>query len=161
MGVIAVHASSGYAAALYSTVPPSLMATWGYSAEVISAGGNPIAHAEAAVVLFTMWQLRRLLRGKQVLWFVDNTVALHSFVKGISKNAAISRTVEAVHILSFRLECSVWYEYVASADNWADGISREGNSDPFTQSLSLQADTLLVSESWWENDLAQIWAAHI
>jgi len=91
MGAIAVQASTGHAGA-------SLLAVWGYSAEAISAGGNPLAHAEAAAVLFTRWRLRSLLRGKQVLWFVDNTAALRSFVKGMSSNAAISRTVEAVPV---------------------------------------------------------------
>ena len=94
------------------------------------------------------------LADRDVIWFVDNTVALHSFVKGICTNAALSRVVEVFHILCYRLQCHVWFEYVASGDNWADGISRDGFDSTIPKSCNAAPIVVAISDSWWTRDLA-------
>ena len=36
----------------------------------------------------------------------------------------------AVHLLLLHFNIQVWFEFVPSDDNWADGISRDGFKDP-------------------------------
>ena len=73
----------------------------------------------------------------------------------------LRRTVEAVHVLHFKFSTNVWYEYVRSADNWSDGISRRGWQDETVAALSRRFHTrrqaLRQSSWWWEVDLQEIW----
>ena len=73
------------------------------------------------------------LSGRDVLLFIDNTSAMHSFVKGISTNDALTRSVFIVHLLAYHYKFRVWYEFVPSSQNWADGVSRLGAADPWAK----------------------------
>ena len=44
-------------------------------------------------VLVLLRQLRRKLQGREILWYVDNTVVWRSLVKGMLVEVYISRTV--------------------------------------------------------------------
>ena len=89
-GAICLAGPDDLRLAVFSQVPKELLALWGYSREVRDAGGNPIALCEASVVLFAMWQFWDRLAGRQVIWSIDNTAALHSFVKCMSKHDNLS-----------------------------------------------------------------------
>ena len=41
--------------------------------------------------------------------------------------------VQAAHLLWLHLGCRVWIEWIDSASNPADGLSRQGLADPWTQ----------------------------
>ena len=71
------------------------------------------------------------LKGRNVIWFVDNTNALFSVVKGNSGCAVLRKLVAQFWILSFRLGAMCWLEYVDSKANWSDGISRRFANDEF------------------------------
>ena len=68
-----------------------------------AAGGASRKVTRRRGVLFSLWQLRRELQGREVLWYVGNTVVWCSLVKGMSEEVYISRIVEAVHIFMYRL----------------------------------------------------------
>lgn len=84
--------------AVFGRLPEQLLTAWGFSCSMRDEGRNPIAICEASVVLFVVWQFRHLLAGRHIIWFVDNTSALYSFVKRMCKNSDLSRCVEALHI---------------------------------------------------------------
>ena len=113
------------------------------------------------MVLFVLWQLRREVQGREVLWHVDNTVALSSLVKGMPKETHISRIVEAVHILMCRLDCRIWFEFVKSDDNWADGISRVGFRDELVVETRARLHPLQMSANWWSAAITEFWTMSI
>ena len=64
-----------------------------------------------------------------------NTTALQSLVKGISKSLILSRIVEYIHIIMYRIKADIYFKYVRSADNWSDGVSRVGFDDDIVRRL--------------------------
>eukprot|EP00972_Heterocapsa_arctica_P031952 4706337-Heterocapsa_arctica.AAC.1 len=74
------------------------------------------------------------MQGARVTWYVDNSAALDSFVKGISGHAAIDRAAHIVHFLAYKYDISIWFEFVDSQSNWSDGVSRLYFDDPFAAS---------------------------
>ena len=157
-GAIAVL-PCGSAFAAFCELPSDLLETWGFRGQDIAEGRNPIAICEAAAVLLALWQWRAILADFDVLWYVDNTVALSSIVKGMGKERSISRVAEAVGILSYRIGCNIWFEYVQSKDNWADGVSRVGFADPLVLELKAKCAPLECSSQWWTRDLKNIWVS--
>ena len=135
----------------------SLLSAWGYPLRRRQEGGNCIALCECAVVLFTLWQFRFDLAGRHVLWYVDNTTALHGLCKGIAGNAYMCRMVEAVHVLQLRYICCIWWEYVPSCDNWADGVSRHGFADDIVRQMECKCAPLEQGLHWWTCTLRDIW----
>ena len=67
--------------------------------------------------------------GRDVAWFVDNTNALRSSVKGGSRTVELARAKEVIHLFSCRLQCRIWLECVPSAQTCAAEISRLGAQD--------------------------------
>ena len=102
-------------------------------------------------------QLVHELRGCGVLWYVYNTVVLRSPVKSMPKEVYISRIVEAVHIFMYRLNCRIWFEYVRSSDNWADGVSRSGLDDQLVISSGAECRDLEQCTSWWTYNVQDLW----
>ena len=91
---------------------------------------------------------------RRVIWFVDNTVSLHSFIKGRASHAALDRAISMAKFLQARTRLgtvsgqgararagsaqgharvSIWMEFVDSEGNWADGISRDLGEDAFAR----------------------------
>ena len=60
-------------------------------------------------------------------------------------------------ILSFHLDCSVWFEWVDSGSNWADGVSRLMELDPFAAEHGFAFREMKQPASWWSADLAEVW----
>ena len=143
--------------ALFGRYSEQTLELWGYGSENRKDCGNPIAICEAAIVLFALWQWKETMRDCDVIWFIDNTVSLHSLVKCGSRCPYICRVVEAVHILMYRLSVYIWFEYVASPDNWADGITRRGSQDELCQSLTPEAENLYQDTWWWTDTLRSVW----
>eukprot|EP00972_Heterocapsa_arctica_P079823 11761337-Heterocapsa_arctica.AAC.1 len=73
----------------------------------------------------------RVFRGRRVLWFIDNTSALYAAVKGSSKHPAVARAIVFANFAAFHWSFHIWFEFVDSEGNWADGISREKGEDRF------------------------------
>ena len=49
-----------------------------------------------------------------------------AFVNGRSNVESLDAMARVIHLVSFALGASHYYEWVQSASNWADEISREG-----------------------------------
>ena len=115
------------------------------------------------MVQFVASQLADVFRDADVLWLLDNTVALHSHVKGMSGNAILRRLVACTHFCWYRAQANIWYEYVSSGDNWADGLSRSGFDDPIVQQLAQRFAPsfapMIQPTHWWTVNLASHWRA--
>ena len=77
-------------------------------------------------------------RDADVLWYIDNISAAMALIKGASAKADLSAIAVAIHALFARLNCRVWVEFVESASNPADGLSRAGLEDPWTRAQGWQ-----------------------
>ena len=141
----------------YTVLQPEWLAAVGFDKEAIRSGKNPIGQCEAAAVLLTLWNERKKLARRNVIWFIDNTSDLHAFVRGSSSNQHIDRAVQAFHILACRLHCVVWFDYVPSAANWSDGVSRHGFNDPFARQHSFKLRWTPLNPEWWPCSLNELW----
>ncbi len=99
--------------------------------QCIAEGQQPIALLEAAMFPFCLIIEHSLFANREVLWFVDNTSALGSMIKGASKQPILERIVALFWSLSCRLRTKIWIEFVDSESNWADGISCDCALDSF------------------------------
>ena len=68
--------------------------------------------------------------GREVLWFVDNTVALGGIIKGASREPVLEKLVAWFWTLSYQLRCHIWGEYFDTDSSRSDGISRVFGDDP-------------------------------
>ena len=77
-------------------------------------GANPIALLEPATVLVAAAVLFEVLPNRSYVWFIDNTVGLHGFAKGVSGNPFMEHTVQLFHLLALFFETDTLFEYVPS-----------------------------------------------
>ena len=71
-----------------------------------------------------------IFRDKDVLWFVDNEAACASLIRGASSQEDVAVVAEVVHLLTLRLGCRIWFEWIDSKSNPSDGLSRLGLACP-------------------------------
>ena len=83
-------------------------------------------------VLAAIWQHRDLLTGKDVIFFRDNEAAASAMIKGDSRLPAVGTMAMCVQLLLIRYKMAIWFEWVHSNSNLADGLSRDGAEDPWT-----------------------------
>eukprot|EP00435_Cladocopium_sp_Y103_P006376 s317_g2.t1 len=74
-----------------------------------------------------------LLRDADVLWFVDNEAAVASLIRAASRQSDVHAICQFAHLLAFKLQSRIWFEWIDSASNPSDGLSRLGLCDPWTQ----------------------------
>ena len=92
-----------------------------------------------------------------MLWFIDNTVSLHSVIKGSAKHAALDRSIAVAKFFEGWLDTTTWYEFVDSKGNWSDGISRELGADPFAAKHGFRTWEVPLDPAWWTAELQTIW----
>ena len=88
--------------------------------------------AKAFAVLTSVWQHRDLLNGSDVIFYVDNEASATAMIKGDSRLPAVGVMAMCVQLLLIRYNIAVWFEWVDSDSNLADGLSRDGATDPWT-----------------------------
>ena len=126
VGVVLFDPQTGRRCAVAARITGDLLRAWGDPVQ-------PIALVEQAAVLLGVCQFAGVLRGRPVLWFEDNAAVLAGLVKGSSSTADLDQGVAVIHLLLAALQVRVWFEYVESAANWSDGVSRELEKDPWAQ----------------------------
>jgi len=158
-GYVLLDARGGRKVAGCCSIAESMLDTWGYPEARRQQGGNPIAICEAAVIATAALIEAPHLAGTDILWFVDNTTALHAFVKGTSANAEVERAAQIVHFLAYRYDLRIWFEFVESEANWTDGISRDLQQDAFCRDNDFPIEQFALPEKLWQADLVSLWAA--
>jgi len=104
------------------TISPTLYQIW-------KPGATYIAQLELLMVLVALLEFPETFRGKRGIWFIDNTAALMALVRGRSNNADLDQLSILIHAVLFSYQCWMYFEWVESKGNWADGISRTGHKD--------------------------------
>ena len=89
--------------------------------------------AEAVALPLGTWALYEHLYAQDVVWFIDNESAAACAIRGGSNLPEVESAVQVAHLLWLHLHCRVWIEWIDSDSNPADGLSRLGFQDPWTQ----------------------------
>ena len=79
-----------------------------------------------------------------MIWFDDNTAALSAMLKGSSPAQDVAHLMEIMHLRLAFFSCRIWLEWMDSAANPSDGLSRDGYLDKWTleQGWSLEQLTI-------------------
>ena len=93
--------------------------------KAIADGAQPIAKCELAMLPILLSAENERLVGRVLIWLVANPEALGGIVKGASGLAVSEMLIAAFWLKAFALQVRLWVEYIDSAGNWIDGISRE------------------------------------
>ena len=75
-----------------------------------------------------------VLRGRDIVWFGDNEAAVSALVRGSSSQEDVHEIAQFAQFLFSDLCVRVWFEWIDTFSNPADGLSRLGVLDPWTQS---------------------------
>ena len=101
------------------TIPDRVYSIWGPQ-EVY------IAQLELLMVLVTLLEFPANFRGRQGIWFIDNSAALTAFVRGRGKHPSLDKMAELIHGVMASFQVWMYFEWIESKSNWSDAISREG-----------------------------------
>eukprot|EP00435_Cladocopium_sp_Y103_P026817 s763_g6.t1 len=94
-------------------------------------GTQKIAQLEMLMIAHALVKRAQMFRHRRGYWFIDNVASLMCLVRGRSDSADLERISHFIHIVLFALESVLFWEYIPSKSNWADPISRLGDSDPW------------------------------
>ena len=82
------------------------------------------------------------LQGRDLVLFVDNEGAVASVIRGSTSAPDARILMETIHILQLYLDCRIWFEWIDSKSNPADGFSRDGVSCSFAQSQAMELEDI-------------------
>ena len=156
-GGVLIHDPLGQKVARHLQFRQGCLTEWGLTLEDIANGKQPIALCEAAMLPLAMIAMPEVFRGRSVVWYVDNTSAMASFVKGASANAHLERIVAIFWMCSFLLKATIWVEWVDSEGNWSDGLSRALAADRFVVDHGFETAEILPEMAWWSEPLLAVW----
>lgn len=108
-------------------VPQAVLEEWVPRKQQIFPG-------EALCLLILPMLLPDILKGRDLLWFIDNQAAVAAAVKTASAEEDVFEIAHMTALLRARLQCRCWFEWIDSDSNPSDGLSRDGLLD--TWSLS-------------------------
>ncbi len=86
---------------------------------------NPIMKIEFYAILVGVISRWSELVGHDVVWYIDNTSALAAAIKGSSADPDVAAMAQVLYVLIFACDARIFWEYVESESNWADGASRD------------------------------------
>ena len=135
-------------------VPESVLQAWTPRKQQIFPG-------ESFCGLLIPWLHGSQLRHHDILWFIDNEAAVSALIRGASTQEDVHLIAQFSHVLTHALQCRIWYEWVDSASNPSDGLSRAGLHDAWSvnQPWDLQEYTFpseLLPESFLETFLEHL-----
>lgn len=90
-----------------------------------------IAQVEMLAICLGLAAEAPRLKGRPVIWFCDNSVCVSALTKSSSSSPDLARLASVINATSVAYNIEIWYEYVDSKSNWADGPSREGINSSF------------------------------
>ena len=121
-----------------------------------------INQGELYAAPLTAFSLPDLLRGRDVLWFIDNTSAEAALVKAGSPTESMCALALAAMAALAGLGTRPWFDHVPSADNSADPLSRGGLEDEGVgrmiadglyvvhEAVPPPVQSVLDYEFWWQ-----------
>jgi hypothetical protein len=142
LGAILFHPDLGVKAAALRDTPPQVL-------DSLNTRETQIIPLELLASAGLFATFGHCLRGEEVLFFIDNQSVCAALAKGASSSADIQAFATAWHAQCFVLGVRVWIEWIPSAANPADELSREGTSR-FTRSVPG-----LVLPRWADRNLSR------
>jgi hypothetical protein len=97
-----------------------------------------------------VYSLADHIRGRGVIWFIDNSTALSTLIKAESATKDGSHMAMTMSLSLMALECRCWFEHLDSALNPSDVLSRDGYED-----LAVQA--AIAAGKWTRIDPEVPW----
>ncbi|CAJ1440614.1 unnamed protein product [Effrenium voratum] len=91
-----------------------------------------ITPCEALLSVIVPCNVPHLLVGRDLIWYIDNQAACQILTKGASSAGDLCFIASLAHLLYAKLSCRVYFEYIESNANPADGLSRDGLDDAWT-----------------------------
>ena len=91
-----------------------------------------IMACEAIAVPQAIIREPELFTGRDVVWFIDNEAACSSLIRGSSAQEDIGIIAGITHFLMLKYDIRIWYEWIDSKSNPADGLSRDGLQDAWS-----------------------------
>lgn len=130
-------------------VPASVLSSWIPRIQQISPGETlcgllvPTIHPD-------------LLRHRDALWFVDNECAVSALIRASSRQPDIHQIAQFSQAAYHSLQCRVWFEWIDSASNPSDGLSRSGLLDEWSQQqgwtlAEVVFPASLLPENFWQS----------
>ena len=156
-GAMVLDPEDGTKTAGYLGFREEFLEQWGLSFQALQEGKQPIAKCEAAMILLSLLQWPEVFSGRRVIWYVDNTSAMHSFVKGASADLHLEKIVGLTWILAFHLDCQIWFEWVDSGSNWSDDLSRDLERDQLSRELGYDPRPITQESAWWSESWLAVW----
>ena len=95
-GFLAVDLATGERLGAWCLFTEALLDEWGFSRAQLDQGANRIQLCECAMVPIAFVMLAARLKGRQVLWFLDNTSALYGLVKGCCRQPHVDRSIRII-----------------------------------------------------------------
>jgi len=83
-----------------------------------------IAQVEMAAVVSAIVKNGLAWKGRNVIFFVDNSVTLAAMIKNCSGSPDVDDLAHYAHWHLLQYDISAWFEYIPSKENWADSASR-------------------------------------
>lgn len=99
-----------------STVPGCTVKGWGLV--------NHIFLVELVAVYFGLKHFAQTISNRRIIFLIDNSGAFYALCKGCSSCVLGNPIIRRIFELIDKLKCNVWWEYVESNNNVADGPSR-------------------------------------
>ncbi len=149
IATLIIDPESGTRLALLATIPDDLVERW-------SVKSQYIAHVEQAAIVMGVFHENSLFRDRDAIWFLDNTVALSSMVKGSSTEPDLARAAASLHLALAYQRSRIWFEYIESDSNWADEPSRSLWSSSFLRTQQFCAMTGNVPSWPWTDEEGRV-----
>ena len=143
ISAVIVDTETGKRHAFVSVIPESLCDRWNTSKQCI-------ALVEQAAIVMGLIAAPEMFIGRDVYWFEDNASVLAGVVKGSSREAELDNGLASIHTILASLQTRVWFEWVESKSNWADGSSRLLEADPWVHKHGFSVSRAVVPVWPWE-----------
>jgi hypothetical protein len=121
LGILIYH-DEGPAVCASIDVPIEVVDFWQFRKQYIGQGELIVGPLCAAL-------FADILKGRDIIWFIDNTSACSALIKGSSPVEDNSAMALIANLALFALAARPWYEYVDTKANPSDGLSRDGYRD--------------------------------
>ena len=108
--------------------------------DALKPRSTQIYPAEVFAVFACVWQHLDELRNQDVLFFIDNEAGCAALIRGSTTQDDVGSIVQATHWLLHSINARPWFEWVDSASNPSDGLSRDGLDDAWTRAQGWELD---------------------
>ena len=120
------------------------------------SGKHCIGEVESVPLVLAVIYLAKYLVGRDAVWWIDNSSTLGACIKGGSRAEDLDRSVITLHLACAMLGTRIWFEYVESKSNWADGSSRLLLLDPWSSEHGFSMAQVHTPEWPWKSRLCEL-----